>query len=148
MYQDRAQIPSYATNTVTIATQKLLVVNYRQLEPLEPLREITRAEVAPLIYQSLVAKGEIEAIPSVYIVKPDTDIPSFSDLVGHWAEPFIRALVSMNLTQGFADGSYQPDKPMTRSQYAAFIAAAFNPVSKRQATEFTDVTSNFWAAKG
>ena len=135
VYQDRAQIPSYATNAVTIATQKLLVVNYRQLELLEPLREITRAEVAPLIYQALVAKGEIEAIPSVYIVKPDTDIPSFSDLVGHWAEPFIRALVSMNLTQGFADGSYQPHKPMTRAQYAAFITAAFNPVSKRQATE-------------
>ncbi|WP_413174366.1 S-layer homology domain-containing protein [Anabaena azotica] len=147
VYKDRAQIPSYATNAVTIATQKLLIVNYPQLELLEPLREITRAEVAALIYQALVAKGEIEAIPSAYIVKPDTDIPSFSDLVGHWAEPFIRALVSMNLTQGFADGSYQPDKPMTRAQYAAFITAAFNPVSKRQATEFTDVPSNFWAAK-
>ncbi len=105
------------------------------------------AEVAALVYQALVAKGEIEATPSAYMVKPDTDIPSFSDLVGHWAEPFIRALVSMNLTQGFADDSYQPDKPMTRAQYAAFIAAAFNPVSKCQATEFTDVPSNFWAAK-
>jgi hypothetical protein len=44
VYQDRAQIPSYATNAVTIATQKLLIVNYSQLELLEPLREITCAE--------------------------------------------------------------------------------------------------------
>ncbi|AFZ59976.1 S-layer homology domain-containing protein [Anabaena cylindrica FACHB-243] len=146
VYSDRAQIPSYAINAVTMATQKLLVVNYPQPELLEPLREITRAEVAALIYQALVARGEIEAIPSPYIVQPETEIPSFSDLVGHWAEPFIRALVSMNITQGFADGSYQPDKPMTRAQYTALIAAAFNPTPKRSATEFTDVPASFWAA--
>ncbi|MBD2293441.1 S-layer homology domain-containing protein [Anabaena sphaerica FACHB-251] len=147
VYSDRAQIPSYAINAVTLATQKLLIINYPQLELLEPLREITRAEVAALIYQALVARGQAEVIPSLYIVKPDTEIPSFSDLVGHWAEPFIRALVSMNLTQGFADGSYQPDKPMTRAQYTALIAAAFNPTPKRPVTEFTDVPGDFWAAK-
>ena len=64
---------------------------------------------------------------------------------GHWAEDFIRALVSMNLTSGFADGTYQPDKPMTRAQYAALVAAAFNPSSKRSAPEFTDIPKEFWA---
>lgn len=147
VYSDRAQIPSYATNAVTVATQKLLIVNYPQIELLEPLREITRAEVAALIYQALVSRGEAQVISSPYIVKPDTEIPSFSDLVGHWAEAYIRALVSMNLTQGFADGSYQPDKAMTRAQYAALIAAAFNPTPKRQGIEFIDVPADFWAAK-
>lgn len=147
VYSDRAQIPSYAINAVTVATQKLLVVNYPQTGLLEPLREITRAEVTALIYQALVARGSVEAISSPYIVKPETEIPSFSDLVGHWAEPFIRALVSMSLTQGFADGSYRPDKPMTRAQYTALVAAAFNAIAKRQATEFTDVPPDFWAAK-
>ncbi len=51
----------------------------------------------------------------------------------------------MNLTQGFADGTYQPDKPMTRAQYAALIAAAFNPTPKRPASDFTDVPKDFWA---
>ncbi|NET72792.1 MAG: DUF1565 domain-containing protein [Sphaerospermopsis sp. SIO1G2] len=147
IYSDRAQIPTYATNAVTIATQKLLIINYPQPGLLEPLREITRAEVAALIYQALVAQGQAEIVASPYIVKPETEIPSFSDLVGHWAESYIRALVSMNLTQGFADGSYQPDKPMTRAQYTALITAAFNPTPKRPATEFTDIASDFWAAK-
>lgn len=147
VYSDRALVPSYATNAVTVATQKLLIVNYPQLELLEPLREITRAEVATLIYQALLARGEAEVIASPYIVKPNTEIPSFSDLVGHWAEPFIRALGSMNLTQGFADGSYQPDKPMTRAQYTALIVAAFNPTPKRPAPEFIDVPKDFWAAE-
>jgi hypothetical protein len=139
VYSDRAQIPSYATSAVTVATQKLLVVNYPQPDQLEPLREITRAEVAVLIYQALVATGQENPLPSAYIVKPETEIPSFTDIVGHWAEPFIRALVSMNLTQGFADGTYQPDQAMSRAQYTALIAAAFNPPAKRPSPEFTDI---------
>ncbi len=145
VYSDRAQVPSYATDAVAIATQKLLVANYPQIELLEPLRDITRAEVAALIYQALVASGKQKPIVSPYIVNPNVDIPSFTDLVGHWAEGFIRALVSMNLTRGFADGSYQPDKQMTRAQYAALVVAAFNPTPKRPAPEFTDVPRNFWA---
>ncbi len=147
VYRDRAQIPSYATEAVAIATQKLLVVNYPQTEILEPLRDITRAEVVALIYQALVTSGKQKPIISPYIVNPDADIPSFTDIKGHWAEGFIRALVSMNLTRGFADGSYQPNQPMTRAQYAALIAAAFNPTAKRSAPEFTDVPKNFWAYK-
>ncbi len=147
VYRDRTQIPSYATNAVAVATQKLLVVNYPQADQLEPVRDITRAEVAAIIYQALVAIGQEKAIPSPYIVNPDVDIASFIDLTGHWAEAFIRALVSMGLTTGFADGSYQPDKPMTRAQYAALVAVAFNPTPKRPAIDFTDVANNFWAAK-
>ncbi|MDB9453585.1 S-layer homology domain-containing protein [Dolichospermum circinale] len=147
LYRDRAQIPSYATKTAAVATQNLLVVNYPQPDQLEPLREITRAEVAALIYQALVAIGAENPLSCAYIVKPETEIPSFSDLVGHWAEPFIRALVSMNLTQGFADGTYQPDEGMTRAQYTALIATAFNPPAKRPSHEFTDIPKDFWAAK-
>ena len=147
MYGDRAQIPSYATNAIATATQKLLVVNYPQTGQLEPLRDITRAEVAALIYQALVAIGKEKAIASPYIVQPDTDIPGFTDLVGHWTEPFIRALASMNLTNGFSDGRYQPDKLMTRAQYAAIVATAFNPTPKRPAPDFADIPKDFWAYK-
>ncbi|MBW4674516.1 MAG: DUF1565 domain-containing protein [Desmonostoc geniculatum HA4340-LM1] len=66
-------------------------------------------------------------------------------LDGHWAEPFIQALVSMDLTQDFADGSYQPDKAMTRAEYAALVAVAFKPTAKRPAPDFVDVSQDFWA---
>ncbi|WP_088240597.1 S-layer homology domain-containing protein [Calothrix rhizosoleniae] len=145
-YSDRAQIPSYATNAVAIATQKMLIANYPDTAQLEPLRDIKRGELATLIYQALVADGQQQPIISPYIVKPEqVEIPSFKDLVGHWAEPFIRALVSMNLTRGFADGTYQPDKPMNRAQYAALIAVAFNPTPKQKVPDFTDVPKPFWA---
>jgi hypothetical protein len=145
-YGDRAQIPSYATSAVAIATQKMFIANYPDSSQLEPLRDIKRGELTALIYQALVSQGKEQPIASRYIVKPESvEIPSFTDLVGHWAEPFIRALVSMNLTNGFADGTYQPDKPMNRAQYAALIAVAFNPPPKRTASDFTDVHKPFWA---
>ena len=147
LYRDRAQIPTYATNAVAIATQALLVVNYPQRQLLEPLRDITRGEVVALIYQALTATSEEKAIPSPYIVSPDINLPGFTDMSGHWAEPFIRGLASLNLTSGFADGSYQPDQLMNRAQYAALIAVAFNPKPKRPAVNFTDVSPDFWAAQ-
>ncbi|GAB1544253.1 hypothetical protein NUACC21_69290 [Scytonema sp. NUACC21] len=70
---------------------------------------------------------------------------SFTDIAGHWAEAFIQALVNLGLTGGFADGTYQPDKPMTRAHYAALIAAAVHPAPKRQVLEFTDVPKDYWA---
>ncbi|MGB3650323.1 MAG: S-layer homology domain-containing protein [Rivularia sp. (in: cyanobacteria)] len=145
MYDDRVQVPSYATNAIAIATQKLLVVNYPQAEQLEPLRDISRAEVVALIYQALVALGRQKPIASPYIVKPDVDImPSFTDLTGHWAEPFIRSLASLDLTRGFADGTYQPDIPMNRAQYAALIVKAFNPTPKLSRVNFFDIPANSW----
>jgi parallel beta-helix repeat protein len=139
IYSDRVSIPSYATNAVAVATQNLLIVNYPQPEQLEPLRDITRAEVAGLIYQGLVTQGILKPIISPYIVIPIADAPSFKDLAGHWAEDFIRALASMNLSNGFADGTYQPDKPMTRGEYAELVATAFNPPAKRGIPDFVDI---------
>ncbi|MEO1430411.1 MAG: S-layer homology domain-containing protein [Cyanobacteria bacterium J06632_19] len=146
MYGDRAQIPSYATNAMAIATQKLLVVNYPQTEQLQPLVDISRAEVVALIYQALVALDKQKAIVSPYIVKPDgVNMASFTDLTGHWAESFIRSLVSLDLTTGFADGTYKPDIPMNRAQYAALIVKAFNPTAKRRVSDFLDVPGKSWA---
>ncbi|WP_392536022.1 DUF1565 domain-containing protein [Nostoc sp. C117] len=74
-----------------------------------------------------------------------SSFPPSLQLDDHWAKPFIRALASMDLTQGFTDGNYQPDKPMTRVQYAALVAVAFHPTAKRPAPNFTDVAKDFWA---
>lgn len=97
-----------------------------------------------------LVKGLVELIPNnqVAVSTSYSDTPTQSpspELDGHWAEPFIQALVSMNLTHAFADSSYQLDKPMTRAQYADMVAIAFNPFSKILAPDFTDVPKDFWA---
>ncbi|BAZ41384.1 hypothetical protein NIES4101_73500 [Calothrix sp. NIES-4101] len=139
IYSDRAQIPKDTIQAIAIATQNLLVVNHPQKEQLEPLRDITCAEVATLIYQGLVTQGILKPIISPYIVTPPADIVSFTDVAGHWAEIFIRSLASLNLSNGFADSSYQPNQPMTRAEYAELVAAAFHPAAKRGIADFVDI---------
>jgi len=143
-YRDRAQIPPYATNAIATATQKRLVVNYPDSDRLEPLRDISRAEIAALLYQALAATAKVRTILSPYIVSPDALLPSFTDVRGHWAADFIRRLGSLELISGFPDGSFKPDKTINRAEYAALLVKVFNPAPVRPATHFIDVPDRFW----
>ena len=144
-YGDRAQIPSYATVAIATATQRRLVVNYPKANQLEPMRNITRAEITALIYQALVATGRAETLASPYIVSPDLSLPSFSDIKQHWAAEFVRRLANLNLVTGFADGTFKPDEPLSRSQYAALVVKVFNPNPIRPDSKFNDIPADFWA---
>ncbi len=68
-YADAAQIPNYATDPVSAATVRQLVVNYPIPTQLNPNRDATRAEVAAFVYQALVNTGRAQAIASPYIVR-------------------------------------------------------------------------------
>jgi hypothetical protein len=70
MFKDSAQIPQWAVPATGTAAESNIVVNYPSLDQLKPDQPTTRAEVAALIYQALVASGKVEQIPSQYIVKP------------------------------------------------------------------------------
>lgn len=145
VYRDRAQIPTYATIPVATATQKRLVVNHPQVDLLRPMSDITRAEAVAILYQALVITAQVRAIPSPYIVVPDTAAVAFSDTTRHWAADFIQGLVSQGALSGFSDGTFRPEAGMSRAQYAALLVNTFNPLPRRPALEFTDVPTTHWA---
>jgi S-layer homology domain len=70
LFQDSAQIPPWAVPAAGTAAESNIVVNYPAIDTLNPSQPTTRAEVAALIHQALVASGKIESVPSDYIVKP------------------------------------------------------------------------------
>ncbi|MFQ4136497.1 S-layer homology domain-containing protein [Nodosilinea sp. PGN35] len=71
----------------------------------------------------------------------------FADVpANHWARQFITALAGRGIIAGFPDGTFRPDEPVTRAQYAAMVRAAFNQPAVRGATSFVDVPPNYWAA--
>jgi parallel beta-helix repeat protein len=144
-YFDRAQIPSYATEKVATATQRRIVVNHPNVRQLEPMQDISRAELVALVYQSLVALNQIPAIASPFIVNASADAPLFTDIQGHWAAEFITGLARQNFIGGFEDGSFRPDIPINRAQYASLVVNAFNPTARRGIITFSDVPANFWA---
>lgn len=66
---------------------------------------------------------------------------NFLDTRNHWAEPFISALVKRKIVSGFPDNRFQPDAPVTRAEFAAMVAKAFDYRPQRQSPKtFPDVT--------
>ncbi len=146
IYRDRAHIPPYAIEAVEIATQRRLVVNYPHYDELNPMHEMTRAEMAATVYQALVVQGRAPVVASPYVVRPDTTIPLYADTQDHWAANFIYGLTNQQMVSGFVDGTFRPDLPITRAEYTVLIKRVFDPPAKRDSIQFTDVPSNLWAA--
>jgi len=75
-----------------------------------------------------------------------TNFPDVSS--NYWASPFIQALAQRNVISGFTDGTFKPDQPVTRAQFAAMIQKAFNQTATRQLSQggFRDVPAGYWAA--
>jgi hypothetical protein len=69
---------------------------------------------------------------------------ALSDLGNHPARPEIEALVARGVIKGFEDGTFRPDAPLTRAQFAALVASAFTGPATRSPT-FTDVPQTHWA---
>jgi hypothetical protein len=69
-YTDATKIPTWATDKVAAATAGSLVVNYPNLQQLNPNQPTTRAELSAMIYQALAQEGVVEPVASEYVVKP------------------------------------------------------------------------------
>ncbi|QLE48672.1 S-layer homology domain-containing protein [Nostoc sp. C057] len=70
----------------------------------------------------------------------------FSDVsVNYWAKNFITKLAAMEILEGFPDGTFRPDAPVTRAQFAAMLRKAFAKEKIRQAIAFKDVSNRYWA---
>ncbi|MEA5447890.1 S-layer homology domain-containing protein [Leptolyngbya sp. CCNP1308] len=146
VYRDRAQIPSYAIDALASATQVGLVINHPDPELLRPLETMTRAEVAVLIYQGLVAQGKAPALTTVATPPAAMAQGSFPDIQTHWALDFIQGLLNLGLVQGDDAGRFNPAQPMTRAQFAALVNRAFVPTPRRPAQLFRDVPLGYWGA--
>lgn len=85
-YTDASAIPSYAVNNVATATQANLVVNYPNVQQLNPQASLTRAEAAAILYQALVRQGRVQPLASNvaasnYIVGRTATTPTGGDIV-------------------------------------------------------------------
>lgn len=52
--------------------------------------------------------------------KPEETYPR-DDITGHWAEKAIRRCMERGLLKGYPDGSFGPDKPVTRAELATVL---------------------------
>jgi len=57
----------------------------------------------------------------------------------YWAYSFITALSAQGIVSGFPDGTFKPDQPVTRAEFATQVEKAFTKPNKQPAIAFTDV---------
>ena len=77
--------------------------------------------------------------------EPFTPAENLSDIQGHWAEKQINKWLRQNLVGGYGDGTFQPDRNLTRAEFAAMVNRAFG-YTQKTAFEFTDVLPEDWYA--
>lgn len=99
-----------------------------------PDQSATRAEVASMLYSLL--KDEY---------KRDIAEDQFNDIKGHWSNKQINTVASLGLVSGYKDGTFQPDRAVTRGEMAAILSNLFDDVDTNNAKNFTDI-SGHWSA--
>jgi hypothetical protein len=70
VYGDRTTIPPWAAPALAATTETGLVVLYPDVNQLNPNQPATRSEVAAMMYEVLVHRGDAEPITSPYQVQP------------------------------------------------------------------------------
>lgn len=68
--------------------------------------------------------------------KPDV---SFTDIAGHWAEKAIIEAVGQGIADGYPDHTFQPDRPITRAEFATLLMAAWKPQVAGGELKFADL---------
>jgi hypothetical protein len=71
----------------------------------------------------------------------------FPDVVsGAWYTPYVEKLRELGITTGNADGTYAPDRSVTRAEMAVFLTRAFGLTAGPPGSAFGDVPDGQWYA--
>ena len=100
---------------------------------------------APLSIMTILAIP-FAALSSLFLTEASFAQANFSDVgADYWAKPYIETLAKEEIIKGFPDGSFRPNEPVTRAQFAALIRTAFNRSKQRTSDVFADVKADHWA---
>lgn len=77
------------------------------------------------------------------VVPVNVVLAASTDIQGHWAEKTITEWQDKGLIGGYQDGTFKPDKPATRAEFARIMNQALG-LSSKGIVAFSDVTPNDW----
>lgn len=67
----------------------------------------------------------------------------FYDIRGHWAEGYIKDIVEKGIINGYPNGSFKPDAPVTRAEFISMINKTLGN-GDMNSIYFSDVPYNAW----
>lgn len=111
--------------------------NFRRLTPSIPYKRDA---------SGTVIRGDFlkfEATPSIPVTSSPAAGAELKDISGHWAENNIGTMVAKGVVQGYTDGTFLPDKTITRAEFSALLVKAFK-LEPKNGKVFVD-TAAHWA---
>lgn len=103
----------------------------------KPNGQITRAEVASIYFRLLTDEARDKYF---------TQENNFSDVnLGNWFHNAVSTMSNAGIVFGYNDGSFKPNQPITRAEFAS-IAAHFDNNTYSGDDKFTDINGH-WAAQ-
>ncbi|PWW01251.1 putative repeat protein (TIGR02543 family) [Paenibacillus cellulosilyticus] len=92
-----------------------------------------------------------EQAPGTSTEEPPTDTSptfAFSDIVGHWAETYIKQAAGIGIVTGYPDGTFKPNHTVTRAEFTVMLMNALKLPVEAAALSFTDTAKiGSWAQK-
>ena len=126
----------YIPNWLNTTDHYSYIVGYED-GTIRPGNNITRAEVATIFYR-LLSEGSSERWYSAS--------NSFSDVAADsWYNVPVSTLSNMGIIDGYEDGTFKPNAPITRAEFTA-IATRFFDYTAEYEGAFNDVTYSDWYA--
>ena len=116
-FSDEAAIPGWARGVVAAASEAGILSGYPEPDggrTFRPERPLTRVELAAILSRVLAQKkGATNAPPANFA--DQAQIPS-------WAREAVNSAAQAGLVKGYTDGSFRPQREVTRAEAAAMIA--------------------------
>ena len=101
-----------------------------------PQANITRAEVVTILFRLLAEESRAEYW---------SQTNEFTDVISsNWFNNAVSTLTNAGIVKGYEDGTFRPNEPITRAEFAALVAR-FSEAAEQMTTDFVDVNKDHWA---
>ena len=105
---------------------------------IRPENDITRAEVATIFFRLLTDEAREEHWSTVN---------PFGDVDGDdWFNTAVSTMSEMGVVDGYEDGTFRPDQPITRAEFVTIATRFFDYAAQYEPGTFTDVEGDEWYA--
>ena len=116
---------SWYNNAVSTLANGGILLGYAD-GTFRPDATITRAELAAIAVR-FQYNGDISSFPP--------GLQTFSDIEGHWAENYIKLACELGYVNGYSDGTFRPDAPISRAE----VMMLLNNVLNRHVDSYEDM---------
>ena len=120
-------LQNWFNNAISTLTNANLLYGYPD-GYFRPNQSMTRAEFSAVIVRIMGERGAMA-----------TATNSFTDVTGHWGEAYISVAYELGWVRGYGDGTFRPDRFISRAEVAALVNRALNRLPETYADLLPDM---------